>query len=108
MANEIARKKLALYEEFYEKMRDLDEEEANMMHNYKLEEQYKNSKIEENFIYLDEMRDLKELNIKEQKIIGEQNNLYNYSNLKTQASKLQNVYSIAKYVTYIPRWIPFT
>jgi len=102
-------RKLDLYERFFDEMKQIEEEEAKMCHKSMLEAQYKknNEKIEENFIYLDEFRDLNELSMKEQKIINEQNNLHNYDNLKTTINKYQNVYSVAKYFTYIPKWMPF-
>ena len=110
MSNEIMQKKLDLYERFFDEMLQINKEEAQLLHNKTLEEQnrIKNQNIEDNFIYLDEARDLKELSMKEQKIIDEQNNLHNYENLKTQLNKYQNIYSVAKYITYIPKWIPFS
>jgi len=110
MEKEIMQRKLDLYERFFEEMKQIDEQEAEMCHKSMLEAENKkkNEKIEENFIYLDEHRDLSELSIKEKKIINEQNNLHNYENLKTTINKYQNIYSVAKYVTYIPKWMPFT
>lgn len=105
---EIMQKKLDLYDKFFDEMLKINEEEANLLHNSMLESQIKQQSIEENFIYLDEMRDLTDLNIKEQKIINEQNNFYNYEKLKTKLEKFQDAYSIVKYMTYIPKWIPFT
>lgn len=109
MSEEIMRKKLDLYERFFEEMLEINQEESKLLHNQALAEQnrIKSQNIEDNFIYLDEERDLRELSIKEQKAISEQNNLHNYENLKTQVNKYQNIYSVAKYVTYIPKWYPF-
>ena len=109
MNKEIMQRKLDLYERFFDEMKQIEEEEAKMCHKSMLEAQYKknNEKIEENFIYLDEFRDLNELSMKEKKIINEQNNLHNYHELKTKVEKVKDVYSTGKYLMYFSRWVPF-
>jgi hypothetical protein len=103
----IIQMKLDLYEKFYMEMQQIDQEEIQLLHKSELEFQYRNSRIEDNFIYLDEPRDLKELNVKEQQIIDEQNNLHNYEELKVKVNKFKNIYNVAKYITSVSKWISF-
>jgi hypothetical protein len=110
MDTDITQRKLDLYEKFFMEMKQIEDDEEEAHQKWILTQQVakrNNEDIGENFIYLDEFRDLNELSIKEKKIIAEQNNLHNYEKLKGTVNKFQNFYSIVKYATYIPKWVPF-
>jgi hypothetical protein len=105
--NTIRSRKIELYEKFFEEMKALEQQELNIIYTAELQLQKEGKNMTEDFIYLDEMRDLKDLTRKEQAIINEQENLYNYNKIKEKLNKYENVYSFAKYLTYVPKWIPF-
>ncbi len=98
---EIIQKKLMLYEKFFDEMREIEQEEIKIFNNSQ------NKNIEENYIYLDETRDFTDLNLKDQKIINEQNNLHNYHQFKTKFESVKDIYTKGKYLMYISKWIPF-
>ncbi len=97
----IMQKKIDLYEKFFDEMKEIEQEEIKIFNNSQ------NKNIEENYIYLDEARDFKDLHLKDQRIINEQNNLYNYNQLKTKLESAKDIYSKGKYMLYISKWIPF-
>lgn len=107
MNTDITQRKLDLYEKFFEEMKKIEEDEDHQKVLLLRQRDKQNENIGENFIYLDEYRDLNELSMKEKKIISEQNNLHNYEKIKGTINKFQNVYSYVKYATYIPKWVPF-
>jgi len=103
--SKLLQKKLELYEKFFEEMKAIEQEELDLQHKLYLQNQ--NKEIEEDFIYLDETRQFKDLHLKDQWIINEQNNLHNYHELKTKVEKVKDVYSTGKYLMYFSRWVPF-
>lgn len=106
--NYIMQKKLDLYEKFFEEMQAIEQEEIKIMHDQNYIDIYKNTRIEDNFICLDESVNLLDLNMKEQSKINEQNNLHNYEKIVTKINKFKSVYDVGRYMISIPRWIPFT
>jgi hypothetical protein len=98
----IKEKKMRLYEEFYDKMKDIDQEELELYHK---SSHYEN--IEDNFIYLDETRNFGDLHLRDQKIITEQNNLHNYEQLKNRMDNIKNTYNSGKYFLSFAKWIPY-
>lgn len=103
--DEITQMKLALYDEMMERMLEINEKEAEMIENKRIYNYHLTK--DDSFVYLDEQKDLKELNIKDQQIINEQNNLYNFNKVSTQLNKYKKTYNTLKYFAYPLKWLPF-
>jgi hypothetical protein len=113
----IMRKKLLLYEKFFEEMKKIEEEERMNKEDNGLNtsviiekdlEGNRNKKIpsnlSESFLVVDKGKDLTQLNQKEQNAINEQNNLHNYNEIKKYGQKASIVTNILGYVISIGKW----
>lgn len=81
---------MELYEEFYRKMKELDDVVYT-----------------DDYVILDDLKNLDELNVAEQYIIDKQDKLHNYDKIKSGVDKINNIYGMCKYLIYGSKWIPF-
>ena len=117
----IMQKKILLYENFFKEMKKIEDEENrnNIMHKNAtildnsiiIErdlEGYTNKKVpsdlSESFLIIDKGKDLTHLSQKEQKAICEQDNLYNYNEIKKYSEKASIVGNVLGYVWSIGKW----
>lgn len=102
MAN-IMQKKLDLYEKYFTEMKQISEEEKE--HIEQMTKQKDGDKeweavgsgVDDDYVYLEETRSFDDLHLKDQKMINEQGNLYNYTQTKTKIDKIRGWYGTARY-----------
>ena len=102
----IMKKKIMLYEKFFEEMKKIEEEEIINVQDltesvfvekddHGLLSKKIKSNLTESFLVIDRGKDLTHLSQKEQNILNEQTNLHNYNNIKKQAGIVGKVFGYA-------------
>lgn len=114
---EIMKKKIMLYEKFFEKMKKIEEEE--LINGKELTESiliikdndgHTNKKVPSNltesFLIIDKGKNLKHLSKKDQNILNEQTNLHNYNKIKEQIdNNVGIVGTVVGYAISVGKWL---
>ena len=109
----IMKKKIMLYEKFFEEMKKIEEEEIiNRQYltesiiiekdNHGIFNKKIKSNLTESFLVIDRGKDLTHLNQKEQNVLNEQTNLHNYNQVK---QKIGIVSTVVGYVVSVGKWL---
>ena len=104
MTTDFDKRKLALYEKFFDEMKIIEEEEVETLTKIEI---MKTNNIDDNYVYLDEVRDFKDLALKDQQLVNEQNKLYYYEKIKGKVDNVKNLFSMGSYIFTTSKWIPF-